>query len=76
MSDIGIQYSYLSQRILAGRLNKARTEFLDKHDVEDDAIWSVAQFIENRRNGLPHEIFLPSGEYGYRITVERIDWED
>lgn len=73
MNKFGVCFSSLSGRILVGRINKAGNEFLEKEDLSGHALYAVAEWLESNYVGEPFEIFRPGGDYGYRLTVERIE---
>ncbi|SIC86962.1 DUF7446 family protein [Mycobacteroides abscessus] len=76
MNKFGVCFSSLSGRVLVGRINKAGSEFLEKEDQSGNAIWAVAEWLEADYSGEPFEIFKPGGDYGYRLTVERIERQE
>jgi hypothetical protein len=41
-------------------------------DVSGQALWAVAHWLEVHDAGEPYEIYTHTGDYGYRLTVERI----
>ena len=43
--NFGINYQPLTERVYAGRLNKALTAFLDKQDVTNQAVAAVAEYV-------------------------------
>jgi hypothetical protein len=69
-----VQFSPLSGRIRAGRVNKAGDAFTRHGDVSGQAIWAVAQWLEAHDAGWPYEIYrnVDGTGGGYRLTVERI----
>lgn len=59
MSDqIGIQYQPLSGKIYAGRLSKDETYFLDKQEVTNDVLESIAAWVLHKHDG---EVSLNNG---------------
>ena len=59
MSDkIGIQYQPLSDEIYAGRLSKDETYFLDKQEVTNEVLESVAAWVLHKHDG---EVSLNNG---------------
>ena len=59
MSDqIGIRYQPLSGKIYAGRLSKDETYFLDKQEVTNDVLESVAAWVLHKYDG---EVSLNNG---------------
>ena len=67
MSDvIRIQYQPLIRKIYAGRLDKARDLFLDKQDVTDDVLISVAEWVLGNHDG---EASLSNGITRMQIKV-------
>lgn len=57
----GIQSAYLREGIDIGRLNKARTTFLDKHDATDMALFAVAQYVLENFDGGMETTFEKAG---------------
>ena len=67
MSDqIGIQYQPLSGKIYAGRLSKDKTYFLDKQEVTNDVLESVAAWVLHKYDG---EVSLNNGVTRIQIKV-------
>ena len=59
MSDkIGIRYQPLSGKIYAGRLSKDETYFLDKQEVTNEVLESVAAWVLHKYDG---EVSLNNG---------------
>ena len=67
MSDkIGIQYQPLSGEIYAGRLSKDETYFLDKQEVTNDVLESVAAWVLHKHDG---EVSLNNGVTRLKIKA-------
>ena len=67
MSDqIGIRYQPLSGKIYAGRLSKDGTYFLDKQEVTNDVLESVAAWVLHKHGG---EVSLNNGATRIQIKV-------
>ena len=59
MSDmLGIRYQPLSEKIYAGSLSKDKTYFLDKQEVTNDVLESVAAWVLHKHDG---EVSLNNG---------------
>lgn len=69
-TNYGIQYQPLSQTIATGRLNKARTLFLDKQDVTEPAISAVIDYALKASDGVID--MDGEGSKWWRITVEEM----
>ena len=68
MSDqIGIQYQPLSGKIYAGRLSKDETYFLDKQEVTNDVLESIAAWVLHKHDG---EVSLNNGVT--RLQIEAL----
>lgn len=78
--DIGISYQPLSRRIYAGKVNKARTAFLDgKRDVTLEAAAAVVQHVFNEYGSGPEDgMILTDKTDGsqWEITVRKIVRDD
>ena len=70
----GIQLGWHSGRIYVGSLNKANTEFLDKEDRTEDAVWAVAKLVTEHHGG-DYSLTNPHG-VTMRIHVERDEEND
>ena len=67
MSDqIGIQYQPLSGKIYAGRLSKDETYFLDKQEVTNDVLESIAAWVLHKHDG---EVSLNNGVTRHQIKA-------
>lgn len=67
----GIQCGWHTNRIQIGRVNKAQNAFLDgREDHTDDAIWAVAEHVENLPDGTVE--LTNSRGVTYRIRAEKI----
>jgi len=51
MTEYGVQSAGLHEAIHVGRLNKTRTEFLDKADCTDMVLAAVARYVEDNYHG-------------------------
>jgi hypothetical protein len=72
-----VEFSTLTGRIRAGRVDKAGKAFTAHNEVTGHALWAVAQWLEAHDDGEPYEIFADEeSAQGYRLTVERIERAD
>ena len=65
-NEIGIRYQPLSGKIYAGRLSKDGTYFLDKQEVTNDVLESVAAWVLHKYDG---EVSLNNGVTRIQIKV-------
>lgn len=65
-TEYGVQAAWIQEQIHVGRLNKARTEFLDKTDATDMVLAAVAQYVERNFDGGMETTFT---RLGLRLTV-------
>lgn len=72
MSEYGVQAQIFGDGINVGRLNKARTEILDKQDCTVDVLLAVAKWVEKNDDG---DTRIKVGDYRMEITVKK-DKED
>ena len=72
MSEYGVHAQIFGDGIDVGRLNKARTSFLDKQDCTKDVILAVAEWAEKNYDG---DTRIKVGGYRMEITVKK-DKED
>lgn len=68
MSEYGVQAQIIGDGIDVGRLNKARTLFLDKQDCTVDVILAVAEWVEKNDDGNTR---IKVGDYRMEITVKK-----
>jgi len=68
VEDIRLCHSAVSDRVFAGKLNKAGNEWLDKKDVTDDFLNCVL----NRWVGFEQTITAPDGTK-YEVRVKKVE---
>lgn len=68
MSDYGVQAQIFGDGINVGRINKARTEFIDKQDCTADVLLAVAKWVEKNHDG---GAWIKVGDYRVEITVKK-----
>lgn len=80
MTEYGINYGPMQQKIFAGRINKARTQMLDdKQDVTLHAVEAVGKYlIDNFENGtgslrLGDKKLVISAHYAVRQESEDVE---
>lgn len=69
MSSYGIHADPFSETISAGRLDKAGRVFLDKQDVTDEALFSVAELARRHYGGRLEADFTKPGGRGFTVQV-------
>ena len=67
----GVMYQMLSKTITAGRLNKARTLFLEKHDVTNEVLGAVAEMTLAEHDGAA--VYTFPGKLRITVEVEKLD---
>lgn len=71
--SFGVMYQMLSKTITAGRLNKSRTLFLEKHDVTNEVLGAVAEMTLREHDGAA--VYTFPGKLKITVEVEELNGE-